>query len=175
MATSLTRRAECSAVDLPTLTLPKTASAFVRLDSPDNSRSKESPCSCVRRLVMPLDDIVRTRVKLNLDVMLLGGLYLFSAFFALAFFFQRHRWRQRKRRGKSNWGFYPSSASLGNALQRLSVMAQPQVQHAVEEKVNEDAEDDSEGRPENPVAHLHKQAARIRRGEKLDRLTARCR
>jgi hypothetical protein len=100
-------------------------------------------------------------VKLNLDVMLLGGLYFFSAFFAIAFFFQRYRWRRRKRQGKSNWGFYPSSASLGNALQELSVMAQPQVEHVLEEKLNEDAEDDSEGGPENPVAHLHRQAAKI--------------
>ena len=122
---------------------------------------------------MPLRRHVRTRVKLNLDVMLLGGLYFFSAFFAIAFFFQRYRWRRRKRQGKSNWGFYPSSASLGNALQELSVMAQPQVEHVLEEKLNEDAEDDSEGGPENPVAHLHRQAAKIRRGEKLDRLTAR--
>ncbi|MCU1226718.1 MAG: hypothetical protein JWQ42_4811 [Edaphobacter sp.] len=111
-------------------------------------------------------------MKLNLDVMLLGGLYFFSAFFAIAFLFQRYRWG-RKRQGKSNWGFYPSSASLGNALQELSVMAQPQVEHVLEEKLNEDAEDDSEGGPENPVAHLHRQAAKIRRGEKLDRLTAR--
>src|SRR5258708_24364298 len=54
MAAWLTRRAKSSAVDLPTLTLPKTASAFVRLNSPDDSRRKGSPCSCVRRLVMPL-------------------------------------------------------------------------------------------------------------------------
>jgi hypothetical protein len=47
------------------------------------------------------------------------------------------------------------------------------VEHVLEEKLNEDAEDDSEGGPENPVDHLHKQAAKIRRGEKLDRLTAR--
>ena len=112
-------------------------------------------------------------MKLNLDVMLLGGLYFFSALFAIAFFFQRYRWRRRKRKGKSNWGFYPSSASLGNALQELSVMAQPLVEHVLEEKLNEDAEDDSEGGPENPVAHLHRQAAKIRRGEKFDRLTAR--
>ena len=173
MAAWLTRRAKCSTVDLPTLTLPKTASAFVRLNSQDDSRRKGSPCSCVRRLVMPLRRHVRTLVKLNLDVMLLGGLYFFSACFAIAFFFQRYRWRQRKRQGKSNWGFYPSPASLGNALQELSVMAQPQVEHVLEEKLNEDAEDDSEGGPENAVVHLHRQAAKIRRGEKLDRLTAR--
>ena len=112
-------------------------------------------------------------MELNLDLILLRGLFAFMALVTVAFFFQRYKWRQRKRKGKSNWGFYPSSSSLGNALQELSVMAQPQVEHVLEEKLNEDTEDDSEGGPENPVAHLHRQAAKIRRGEKLDRLTAR--
>ena len=112
-------------------------------------------------------------MELNFDLMLLRGLFIFTAFVTVAFFFQRYRWRRRKRKGKSNWGFYPSSASMGNALQELSVIAAPQVEHVLEEKLNEDAEDDSEGGPENPVAHLHRQAAKIRRGEKLDRLTAR--
>ena len=110
-------------------------------------------------------------MKLDLDVLPLGGLFLFSVLFAIAFFFQRYRWRRRKRQGRSNWGFYPSSASFGNALQELSVFAQPQVEHVLEEKLSEDAEDDGEGGPEDPVA-LHRQAARMRRGEKLDRLTA---
>jgi hypothetical protein len=56
--------------------------------------------------------------------------------------------------------------------EELSIMAQPQIGYVLEEKLNEDADDDSEGGPEDPVAHLHRQAARIRRGEKLDRLTA---
>jgi hypothetical protein len=111
-------------------------------------------------------------VKLHLDVLLLAGLYFISVLFAIAFFFQRYRWRRRKRQGKSNWGFYPSSASLGNALQELSVMAQPQVEHVLEEKLSEDAEDDDEGGPEDPVAHLHRQAVKMRKGEKLDRFTA---
>ena len=111
-------------------------------------------------------------MKLDLDVLPLGGLFLFALLFAIAFFLQRYRWRRRKRQGKSNWGFYPSSASLGIALQELSVMAQPQVEHVLQEKMSEDAEDDSDGGPEDPVAHLHRQAARMRRGGKLDRLTA---
>jgi hypothetical protein len=108
----------------------------------------------------------------NFELTLLKGLYGFAALVAIAFFFQRYRWRRRERKGKSNWGFFPSSASMGNALQVLSIMAQPQIGYVLEEKLNEDADDDSEGGPEDPVAHLHRQAARIRRGEKLDRLTA---
>jgi len=111
-------------------------------------------------------------VELNLDLILLRGFFGFMALFTVFFLFQRYRWRRRKRKGKSNWGFYPRSSSLGNALQQLSVFAQPQVEYVLEEKLNEDAEDDSEGGPEDPIAHLHRQAVKIRRGEKIDRLTA---
>ena len=112
-------------------------------------------------------------MKLNLDLILPCGLFALMAFFTIAFFFQRYKWRRRKRKGKSsNWGFYPSSSSLGNALQQLSVFAHPHVAYVIEEKLNEDAEDDSEGGPEDPVAHLHRQVARMRRGGNIDRLTA---
>ncbi len=111
-------------------------------------------------------------MELNLDLILLRGFVGFMALFTVFFLFQRYRWRRRKRKCKSNWGFYPSSSSLGNALQQLSVFAQPQVEYVLEEKLNEDAEDDSEGGPEDPIAHLHRQAVKIRRGEKIDRLTA---
>lgn len=111
-------------------------------------------------------------MELNADLVLLGGLYIFAAFIAIVFFFQRYRWRLRKRKGKSNWGFYPGAASMGNALQNLSVMVQPRAKYVLEEKLNEDAEEDDEGGPDDPTAHLHRQANKIRRGEKLDRLTA---
>ena len=111
-------------------------------------------------------------MELKLDLILLRGFVGFMALFTVSFLFQRYRWRQRKRKGKSNWGFYPSSSSLGNALQQLSVLAQPQVEYVLEEELNENAEDDSEGGPEDPIAHLHRQAVKIRRGKKIDRLTA---
>jgi hypothetical protein len=41
MAAWLTRRAKCSTVDLPTLTLPKTASAFVRLNSQTTAAGRD--------------------------------------------------------------------------------------------------------------------------------------
>ena len=122
-----------------------------------------------------LDNIVREPVELNLDLMLLRGLYLFAAFITVAFFFQRFRWQRRKRKGKSNWGFYPSSASMGNALQQLSVIAQPRAAYVLEEKTKDDVEEDDEGGPEDPTAHLHWQAVKIQRGEKIDRLTAKLR
>ena len=108
---------------------------------------------------------------MNMDLQFLAGLYCFVTFILAAFFFQRYRYRRRKRSGKSNWGFYPSWASMGNALQKLSALAQPQVVHVLEEKLLEAADEDDEGGPKDPTAHLHRQAAKIRRGEKVDRLT----
>ena len=61
---------------------------------------------------------------------------------------------------------------MGNALQQLSVLAQPQVEHTLEEKLSEDVDDDNEAGPQDPIAHLRRQAVRIRRGEKLGRFTA---
>jgi hypothetical protein len=110
-----------------------------------------------------------------LDLLLIAGLYLVFVLATVAFFFQRFRWRRRKRLGKSNWGYFPTSAAMGNALQQLSTMAQPQVEHVLEEKLAEDEQDDEESGPLDPVAHLQKQARKIQRGEKLGRLTTRWR
>jgi hypothetical protein len=110
--------------------------------------------------------------ELSLDILLLRGLFCFAALVTIAFFFQRYRWRRRKGKGKSNWGFYPSAASMGNALQELSVLAQPQVEHILEEKQSEDTEEEDESGPKDPTVHLHRQATKLRRGQKVDQLTA---
>jgi len=109
---------------------------------------------------------------MDLDLVLLRGFYLFSIFVMGAFFFQRLRWRRRKRLGKRCLGFYPGAASMGNALHKLQVLAQPQVQYVLEEKLEEESDDDEEGAPKDPTEHLHRQAAKIRRGVKVERLTA---
>ena len=109
---------------------------------------------------------------MDLDLLLLRGLYLSVIIVTIAFFAQRARWRRRRRQNKSNWGFFPTSASMGNALQHLQILAQPQVQHILEEKLDEHAEDEEDGAPKDPAAHLHRQARRIRSGKKVDRFTA---
>jgi hypothetical protein len=84
---------------------------------------------------------------------------------------QRALWRWRKKAGRSNWGFYPSGASIGNALQVLQAIAEPQAQHVIVERLEEPAEDDDEAGPKDPAAHLLRQARRIRNGEEVERLT----
>jgi len=107
----------------------------------------------------------------DLDLLLLKGLYAFLGVIGFVFFYQRWRWRRRKRLRMSDPGFYPRTTSLGNALHQLQVLAEPRVAYVVEEKLDEEAEEDDESGPNDPVRHLHRQAARIRRGERLDRLT----
>ena len=107
---------------------------------------------------------------MDLDLLLLKGFYAFSCFVGCAFFYQRWRWR-RRRRSRSNLGFYPNASSLGNALHQLQAIAEPRVAYVIEEKLDEEADEDDEGGPDDPTRHLHRQAAKIRRGERLDRLT----
>lgn len=112
---------------------------------------------------------------MNFDSAVSLCLWAFLAFIGVTFLFQRLRWTRRGRRGKSNLGFYPSTASLGNALHQLQAIAQPQVEYVIAEKLDEEADEDDSGNPDHqiaPVLHLHRQAAKIRKGEKVDQITA---
>jgi hypothetical protein len=89
-----------------------------------------------------------------------------------ALYIQRGLWRWRKREGKSNLGYFPSGATLGNALQTLQAIAQPQARHVITERLEEPTDEEDEAEPKDPAAHLMRQAKRIRNGEHVDRLTA---
>lgn len=115
-----------------------------------------------------------------MELLFEAGLYLFVVFVvfvvfvAFSFLFQRLRWRRRRRLGKQNPGFYPTSTSLGNALHELQSIAEPPAKYVIAEILDEEeeAEADESGSLVNPKAHLLRQAARIRRGERVERLTA---
>jgi hypothetical protein len=104
------------------------------------------------------------------------GIYVLNGAFILVccgvFCLRRFLWRRRRRWGKSSSGFCPTFTSAGNALHTLQVIAQPRIQHVLQEKYDDEAEDDDEGEPVSPEKHLHRQLRRIRRGEPVERLTA---
>ena len=96
---------------------------------------------------------------------------LFGSIFVL----QRLRWGRKVRRGDLKPGFRPSLASAGNALHQLQTFVQPQVRYVVAEQLDEESEEDDSGDPDHPVdpiRHLHRQAAKIRKGEQVDPITA---
>jgi hypothetical protein len=107
--------------------------------------------------------------------MLYSCILLFGIFIAAIFLLQRLRHRTRKRSGKKRWGYYPSAATIGNALQTLQALTRPSVKHVIEQKLDDAAQDDESGGPDDPVAHLHHQARLIRRGNPPDRLTTKLR
>ena len=59
---------------------------------------------------------------------------------------------------------------IGLALQNLQVFAHPEIDHTIQEKYAEEAEEDGEGDPENAQKILQRQLRRIRNGEAVDRL-----
>jgi hypothetical protein len=98
--------------------------------------------------------------------------WLFASFVALVFFWKRWRWRRNKSQRKRHLGFYPNTAALGNAFQILQALTQPHVEHILEQKLAEPADDEDSGGPDDPTAHLHRQAQQIREGIPPDRITA---
>lgn len=80
---------------------------------------------------------------------------LVPAAFLLAFLLGRLRWRPNRRR------FRPSYNSLGNALQVLQVIAQPQIEYTLEEKLKEKSEEDDEGGPDDPTAYYRRKMKEV--------------
>ena len=99
--------------------------------------------------------------------------YLGPIFLAVLgmFYVQRLRWCWKTRRQKKTRGRYRGGVALGNALQNLQVLVQPQAEHVIAQMVEELLDEDDEGAPKDPTEHLLRQAKRIQNGEKVDRLT----
>lgn len=97
-------------------------------------------------------------------MLFLSSLLGVSVVFGCVFCLLRLRARMRGR------GFYPGTTELGNALHQLQRIAQPQVRYVLEEKLDEREDEDDEGGPDDPAAHLERQLRKIRNGEEVDRL-----
>jgi len=99
--------------------------------------------------------------------------YLGLLFFAVIamLYARRLRWGWKTRTQKQTRGQYRGGAALGNALQNLQAFVQPRAEHAMVEILKEPTDEEDEGAPKDPAAHLLRQARRIQNGEQLDRLT----
>lgn len=54
----------------------------------------------------------------------------------------------------------------------LQIVFDPKIGHEIEECLTEPAEEEDSGSPDDPVAHLHRQAKQIRRGDPPEHITA---
>ena len=104
---------------------------------------------------------------MNLDLWIQGllglGLLLFACLFLVG--------RRPNQRNPDTWK--PSRAALGEAFQALQLFSQPQVRHVLAEQQEEEIDEDDNGGPDDPTRHLLRQARRLQRGERLERLMAR--
>lgn len=112
---------------------------------------------------------------MDFSLNLLRGYFVFNGLFVFSccviFCVRRFLWRRRKRQGRRNLGFCPTYTSAGNALHAIQAIAQPRVEYVLAEKFDDEADEDAEGEPNTPEKHIHRQLRRIRRGEKVERLT----
>jgi hypothetical protein len=111
-------------------------------------------------------------VSLNLEFVaraMLSGIALYFVLFAVIVCFQRARGRRSPRRGR-RIRFYPTTMMIGLALQNLQVFAHPEIDHTMQEKYADAAEEDDEGDPDSPQKMLARQLKLIRNGEAVDRL-----
>jgi hypothetical protein len=81
-----------------------------------------------------------------------------------------HRTRAVRRRRSRNRLYYPKHSALGNAFLELQKIARPSVEHALQGKHAERADEDDESGSQDPTEHLHRQLRRIQNGEKVENL-----
>ena len=87
--------------------------------------------------------------------------------FASVVYCQRARWRRSQRRRK-RLRFYPTTMMIGLALQNIQVFAHPEVDHTIQQKYADEAEQDDESDPDDPQKLLEGQLRRIRNRETVD-------
>ena len=106
---------------------------------------------------------------MNLEYVVPAMLSCIAVLFALVVYMQRPRWRRSQRRGR-RIRFYPTTMMIGLAMQNLQVFAHPEVDHTIQAKYADSAEDGDEGDPHDPQKVLERQLRSIRNGEAVDRL-----
>ena len=107
---------------------------------------------------------------MNFDLIVNGAFLASFALFTAVFLLQRLRYRRKKTANPNHTGFYPSAAALSLALLSLQTLAQPDLNHALEQRQTEAEDEDENGDPDDPASQLNRQLKRIRNGEDIDTL-----
>jgi hypothetical protein len=116
-------------------------------------------------------------MSLNLEgtlVMFLAGAPMLGVVAGTAIFYLKRAGCKRNKRSRNRHaGFSALTFSMGMALQHLEMLINHNVQHVIEERFDQDADDDGQGEPDDPKAQMRRQLRRIRSGEPVDRLILR--
>jgi hypothetical protein len=95
------------------------------------------------------------------------GLLSVLAFMSLTYFQTRRR--RSRHSGRPRFGL---RGSAGNALHQLRAYVHPHGKHAIVQMQKQEVIEDNSLDRQDAVAHLHRQAVRIQKGEQVDRITA---
>lgn len=95
------------------------------------------------------------------------GVLLALACISLTYF--QTRQKSSRHGARSQFGFH---GSTGNAIHQLRAYVHPHVKHAIVQMQREEVIEDNSPDHQDAVAHLHRQAVRIQKGEQVDRITA---
>jgi hypothetical protein len=107
---------------------------------------------------------------MDIDLIIYGAFLALLSLFTAVFFLQRLRWRRKKAANPNHRGFYPSAAALALTLISLQTLAQPDLNHALEQRQTEAEDQDENGDPDDPAAQLNRQLKHIRNGQPVDTL-----
>jgi hypothetical protein len=111
----------------------------------------------------------------SLQAFSLLAVFLLAVLFAItALWYTLARLSQIKRRLKLGQRSRVFLVAAGFALLQLfREFWSPGSAHLLVQKADEDADEEGDGDPDSPEAHLHRQLRKIRRGEPVDRLVLR--
>lgn len=90
------------------------------------------------------------------------------AFIGLTYYQRRLRCSPHRRKSR----FRLRRGSAGNALHQLRAYVHPHVKHAIVQMQRQEVIENDSPDHHDPVAHLHRQAVRIQKGEQVDQITA---
>jgi hypothetical protein len=107
---------------------------------------------------------------MDFDLIITGGFLAFFSLFTAIFLLQRLQYRRKKAANKNYRGFYPTAAALALTLLSLQTLAQPDLNHSIEQRQTEADDEEENGDPDDPAAQLSHQLKRIRNGEPIDTL-----
>ena len=107
---------------------------------------------------------------MDFDLIITEGFLAFFSLFTAVFLFQRLQYRRKKTANKNYRGFYPTAAALALALLSLQTLAQPDLNHSIEQRQTEADDEEKNGDPDNPAAQLNRQLKCIRNGQTVDTL-----
>ncbi len=117
--------------------------------------------------INPIDAMQEFAVSLPVAALTLVGIAVFLSRLKMLI------WKPKDPRRRRRFGILAANAALGFSFLPFAAIYRPRMIEVAkaQQRQQEDADEDDNGDPDTPARHLLRQLRRIRRGEKVDRLT----